>query len=80
MVLAASVLTARGCVGTFELAATTPDIRLGITQSLALALATMVHLTAVVPIARAGVVALLSSGIRHGRLVTATEEVNRASA
>ena len=60
--LATAIPAAPGYVGTFELAATAAAVALGATRDEGLALAVLVHVVTVVPIAIAGSVALALSG------------------
>jgi glycosyltransferase 2 family protein len=79
-VLATAIPAAPGYVGTFELAATTTAAALGVPRPEALALALLVHVVTLVPLALAGACALLASGLQLGRLATQAEEVEHGTA
>ena len=79
-VLATAIPAAPGYVGTFELAATSTAAALGVPRPEALALALLVHVITVAPVALVGALALLSSGLRLGGLATQAEEVEQGIA
>ena len=74
-VLATAVPAAPGYVGTFELAATSAAVALGVPRAEALALAIVYHVITLVPIAVAGGLVLVASGNRLGRLAEEAEEL-----
>jgi glycosyltransferase 2 family protein len=78
-VLSTAIPAAPGYVGTFELAATTIAVALGIPESGALAMAILVHTITVIPLALAGAFALLSVGVRLGELADDAQEVEHAN-
>jgi uncharacterized protein (TIRG00374 family) len=75
-VLATAVPAAPGFVGTFELAATGAGAALGVPRAEALAMAILVHVITLVPVALAGALVLVRSGIRLGMLAGEAEEVD----
>lgn len=79
-VLATAIPAAPGYVGTFEVAATTTAVALGVPRPEALALAVLVHLITVLPVALAGGVAVVATGSRLGQLAEAAEEVGHEPA
>jgi hypothetical protein len=72
-VLATAVPAAPGYVGTFELAATTAAVALGVPRAEALAMAILVHVITLIPVALAGAAILVISGTRLGRLAEEAE-------
>ncbi len=76
-VLATAIPAAPGYVGTFELAATATGVALGIPRPEALALAVLVHLVTVIPIALSGALALLLTGARLGTIAAEAEEAEQ---
>lgn len=74
-VLSTAIPAAPGYVGTFELAAVTTAVALGVPRPEALALAVTVHVLTVIPLAIAGAIAVVSSGTGLGRLAEEAEEV-----
>ena len=66
--LATAIPAAPGYVGTFELASTAAAVAVGTTRDEGLALAVLVHVVTVVPIAIAGAVVLILSGSHLGEL------------
>lgn len=75
-VLSTAIPAAPGYVGTFELAATTAAVALGVPQAPALALSILVHVITVIPVALAGAVAVLALGTGLGRLAGQALEVD----
>jgi hypothetical protein len=69
-VLGTAIPSAPGYVGTFDLAASTTAQALGVAAVPALALAVLVHATAVLPTAGGGAVSLVAMNARLGRLAT----------
>jgi uncharacterized protein (TIRG00374 family) len=79
-VLATAIPAAPGYVGTFELATTATAAALGVPRPEALALALLVHVITLVPLALAGGLALAAYGWRLGRLATEAERVEHGAA
>lgn len=79
-VLATAVPAAPGYVGTFELAATSTAVALGVPREEALALAVLVHMITVIPVAIAGAIALIMSGANLGRIAAEAERAEDAHA
>ena len=77
-VLATAIPAAPGYVGTFELAATSTAVALGVPREEALALAVLVHLVTVIPVAIAGAVALLITGANLSTIAAQAEEAEEA--
>jgi len=77
-VLATAVPAAPGYVGTFELAATSTAVALGIPREEALALAVLVHLVTVIPVAISGAIALILSGASLSTIAAEAEEAEDA--
>ena len=72
-VLATAVPAAPGYVGTFELAATAAAVAIGVPRAEALAMAILVHVITLVPLALAGGLALVLTGTRLGQLAAEAE-------
>ncbi|MEX1336446.1 MAG: lysylphosphatidylglycerol synthase transmembrane domain-containing protein [Candidatus Limnocylindrales bacterium] len=72
-VLATAIPAAPGYVGTFELAATSTAVALGIPREEALAMAVMVHMVTLIPVAVAGAIVLLTSGASLGTIASQAE-------
>jgi hypothetical protein len=79
-VLATAIPAAPGYVGTFELAATSTAVALGIPREEALAMAVLVHMVTVIPVAIAGAIALITSGASLSAIATEAEETEDAHA
>ena len=77
-VLATAVPAAPGYVGTFELAATATAVALGIPREEALAMAVLVHIITLIPVAIAGAIALIMSGASLGSIAAQAEETEDA--
>ncbi len=73
-VLATAIPAAPGYVGTFELAATATAVALGVPRPEALAMAILVHVITLVPIALIGAAVLIRTGSRLGSLAEEAEE------
>ena len=79
-VLATAIPAAPGYVGTFELAATSTAVALGIPREEALAMAVLVHMVTVIPIVIAGAIALVMTGASLGSIAAEAEEAEDAHA
>lgn len=79
-VLATAIPAAPGYVGTFELAATSTAVALGIPREEALAMAVLVHMVTVIPVAAAGAIALIMSGASLDTIAAEAEETEDAHA
>jgi uncharacterized protein (TIRG00374 family) len=82
-VLATAIPSAPAYLGTFELAATTLAMALGVPPHSALAFAVLVHLTTVIPLAIGGLVALSTIGlglVPLARLARTAEDAGAAHA
>jgi uncharacterized protein (TIRG00374 family) len=76
-VLATAIPAAPGYVGTFELAATAAAVAIGVPRAEALAMAILVHVITLVPLALAGGLALVRTGSKLNQLATEAEAVER---
>ncbi len=77
-VLATAIPAAPGYVGTFELAATSTAVALGIPREEALAMAVLVHMVTLIPVAIAGAIVLITSGADLGTIAIEAEEAEEA--
>ena len=78
-VLATAVPSAPGYVGTFELAATSAAVAMGVPQAEAVALALVAHAITAVPIALAGAAAVVLTGSGLRRLAREAEAAERVA-
>jgi uncharacterized protein (TIRG00374 family) len=72
-VLSTAIPAAPGFVGTFELAATSVAVAIGLQASDALALAILVHIITMVPFAIVGTAVVVGTGLRLGQLAIESE-------
>ena len=78
-VLSTAIPAAPGYVGTFELAATATGAAVGVPRAEALAMAIVVHVVTLLPLAVAGAVAVVATGTNLGRLAEEAEEAEHVA-